>query len=584
MAPFGSILRHPVFCVVAAICMVPVTAGSSVCSSCTGNNVTCADGICLPRCVNVTSSGECLMCRDFMFHGVQCETLCPHTCLNARCQMNNSHVVCKEGCVAGKKGDNCGVDCPPSCTHCVGDECIGPCLNPRYFGPKCKTPCPEDCNSGCDKNTGKCKPCSVGYMGEHCTTVCPSGCKDGCHQETGACNSCMPWYGGDYCDVCQTGYRGKYCNINCPALCTACERHGNKCIGACLNIWNYGQYCNLSCPSNCRERCQKLTGECDGCVPGFRGTYCNVTCPVNCTECTRLADECVEPCTDSKSYGASCQHHCPVNCKDGCYRLTGDCINCNPGYRGRYCKLPCSNGACNPGDPRLTTKVVGGAVAVVVLLGLSIAGSVLMKRYRSHHSRVPAAACRAETTRRCNCGDYWTHKYWEINEQDVNSDQCLEEVARPTSRYPHTLARTTRAESRPEKPEHERRGSNKIEEQNANSISVPGTLNIETFQGSNTGAGLTMTASYCEARPTVIHDDDDDDGLYPIDEKVSFLNTEGDPILASAKSENGIDYCHMSLDTQRLIKKTDSVLFIEQNCDMSKVNVKYLTPKSKLKT
>lgn len=198
-------------------------------------------------------------------------------------------------------------------------------------------------------------------------------------------------------------------------------------------------------------------------------------------------------------------------------------------------------------------------------------------------SRVPAAACRAETTRRCNCGDYWTHKYWEINEQDVNSDQCLEEVARPT-RNPRTLARTTRAEVRPEEPEHEQRVSNKIAEQNANSISVPGTLNIETFQGSNTGTGLTMAASYCEARPTVIHDDDNDDGLCPFAEKVediSFLNTDGDPILASAKSENDIDYCHMSLDTQRLIKKTDSVLFIEQNCDMSKVNVKYLTPKSK---
>ncbi|XP_067677168.1 multiple epidermal growth factor-like domains protein 11 isoform X1 [Haliotis asinina] len=579
MEPFCPVWRHQVFFVVVVFCMVPSVIGSSTCPSCNSRNVTCAGGVCVPRCVNVTSSGECLMCRDFHFHGVQCEHICPDTCLNSRCQMDNSRVVCIEGCVTGKRGDNCGVDCPPSCTHCLGNECIGPCLNPGYFGPKCETTCPENCNTGCNKTTGVCNTCSGGYMGKSCTDVCPSGCRDGCDQNTGVCHSCKPWYSGDHCDKCQSGYRGKYCNINCPALCTACERHGNKCIGQCLNIWNYGEYCNHSCPPNCRELCGKLAGECDSCVPGYRGKFCNISCPVNCTECNDLADDCVEPCTDRRSYGKACKLDCPVNCVGGCYRLTGDCINCKPGYRGRYCKLRCEDGACSQGDhdPRLATKVVGGVLGVVVLLGVTAAVSVLMKRYRCCKSQVPVS-CRTDTTRRCNCGDYWTHRYWEINEQDVNSDQRVEQLPRPNDRSSCSAATGARTAGRTAESQREQHESSSIEEQNVNP--VLGTSNTETYHGSETGAGFDMPALFCEARPiSEYYDDDNDDGLFPFTD-FSVVNPGLDLRLASARSDTDIDYCQMSLDTQSLIKKTDSVLFIEKNCDLSNVNVKYLTPKS----
>ncbi|XP_046582378.1 uncharacterized protein LOC124289766 isoform X2 [Haliotis rubra] len=259
-----------------------------------------------------------------------------------------------------------------------------------------------------------------------------------------------------------------------------------------------------------------------------------------------------------------------------CNRLTGDCINCKPGYRGRYCKLRCEDGACNQGDPRLTTKIVSGVLVVVVLLGLAAAVSVLMKRYRCRSSQVPAS-CRTDTTRRCNCGDYWTHRYWEINEQDVNSDQRAEQASRPSARSSCSVATADTAAGRTAESEQEQHESNTIEDQNVNPD--PGTPNTETCHGSDTGAGLDMSASFCEARPTVKYHDDNDDGLFPFTES-SVLNNGDDSILASAKSETDIDYCQMSLDTKRLIEKTDSVLFIEKNCDLSKVSVKYLTPKS----
>ncbi|XP_071118511.1 cell death abnormality protein 1-like [Haliotis cracherodii] len=142
-------------------------SSSKPCTNCDRNNATCVDGVCLPRCV----SGECLQCRDPRFYGKQCEQDCPDTCLNSRCQLDNTRVVCTEGCVTGKKGDNCGVNCDAACTQCerYGNDCMGRCQDPRYYGPLCRTTCPSSCRGGCDKDTGECDKCDSGYNGRKTT-------------------------------------------------------------------------------------------------------------------------------------------------------------------------------------------------------------------------------------------------------------------------------------------------------------------------------------------------------------------------------------------------------------------------------
>ncbi|XP_071116947.1 uncharacterized protein [Haliotis cracherodii] len=305
---------------------IPCTSSASTpCSNCDGNNVTCVDGVCLPRCVNVTSSGECLQCLDSRFYGKQCEHDCPDTCLNSRCEMNNTRVACTEGCVAGKKGDNCGVNCLIACTQCerYSDGCTGPCQNPRYYGPHCGTPCSSNCTHGCNRITGECGSCEPGYSGDRCDITCPPNCRDGCNRITGVCGSCEPGYSGDRCD------------ITCPPNCRdGCDKDTGEC-GSCEPGYT-GDKCDVTCPPNCRDGCDKDTGECGSCEPGYTGDKCDVTCP--------------------------------PNCRDGCDKDTGECGSCEPGYIGDKCDVTCPPN-CSVGCDKVmgeTTGAKAGATCVVL--------------------------------------------------------------------------------------------------------------------------------------------------------------------------------------------------------------------------
>ncbi|XP_048255306.1 tyrosine-protein phosphatase 10D-like [Haliotis rufescens] len=246
---------------------------STPCSNCDGNNVTCVDGVCPPRCVNVSSSGECLQCQDSRFYGKQCEHDCPDNCLNSRCLMNNTRVVCTEGCVAGKKGDNCGVNCPSACTQCerYGDGCTGPCQNPRYYGQNCSSPCSSSCTDGCNRTTGECGSCEPGYTGDKCDVTCSTNCRDGCDKDTGQCDSCV------------SGYRVKNCHDTCPPNCIdGCDKDTGEC-GSCEPGYRV-KNCNDTCLPNCSDECDKGIGKCEGCKPRNNGKYCNISCLTTCGE------------------------------------------------------------------------------------------------------------------------------------------------------------------------------------------------------------------------------------------------------------------------------------------------------------
>ncbi|XP_071118512.1 uncharacterized protein [Haliotis cracherodii] len=191
------------------------------CSDCGGNDVGCFKGLCLPRCASGTSPGECDQCRDSRFYGTLCQNDCPDTCLNSRCRINNTRVVCTEGCVAGKKGDNCEVDCPKGCSNCS-----------RY-------------NSGC---FGQCKH---NFYGQDCHK-CPVNCNDGCDRQTGVCNGC------------RRGWRGNYCGVNCPR-CEDCD-NADGCTRVCSGAKYYGVNCQHRCPLQC-DGCNSSTEECKVCKP-----------------------------------------------------------------------------------------------------------------------------------------------------------------------------------------------------------------------------------------------------------------------------------------------------------------------------
>ncbi|XP_061185045.1 uncharacterized protein LOC133193085 [Saccostrea echinata] len=96
----------------------------------------------------------------------------------------------------------------------------------------------------------------------------------------------------------------------------------------CSNPGFYGKSCDKKCPNNCQEqRCDIITGDCLGCIPGHQGPRCDTLCNKN-------------------SYGMECSLSCG-NCSDGetCHHVNGTCMNgCNKGAKGDKCKNECQLG------------------------------------------------------------------------------------------------------------------------------------------------------------------------------------------------------------------------------------------------
>ncbi|XP_067677171.1 scavenger receptor class F member 1-like [Haliotis asinina] len=459
---------------------------STPCTNCDGNNVTCVDDVCLHRCVNVTSSEECLQCLDSRFYGKQCQHDCPDTCLNSRCQMNNTRVVCTEGCVTGKKGDNCGLNCPTVCSHCerYGDGCTGPCKNPQYYGPHCRAPCPSNCTGGCNRVTGECDSCDPGYTGDKCDVTCPPNCRGGCDKNTGECGSCEPGYMGDKCDA--------TCLTNCRGGC-------NRVTGECDSSepGYTGDKGDVSCPSNCRGECEEDTGECDSCEPGYTGDYCNDTCPSNCI--------------------------------DGCDKDTRECRH--------------------SGGQNYPFKITTGILAMVILLGVAILifrqFPKCLGRHCSSTSFPPEDGTQPENA--VSSGnhldsDYWTYKYWEIHDRDTNSSSSCSNIgSSPTEAM------------KLQNKHHDIRTPLSVEKQT--NFRVHSRALVRPF--SEPPADTTSSLSL-----------------------LSTISRHVKGHTSRSKSVN--DVCDLTMSTQvhELIKKTDSIIFIEQHRDLSNVAASYLCPRA----
>nr|XP_022307433.1 multiple epidermal growth factor-like domains protein 10 [Crassostrea virginica] len=134
-------------------------------------------------------------------------------------------------------------------------------------------------------------------------------------------------------------------------------------VYGCPTLGVFGESCSLPCPQNCQEgRCHIITGECLGCLPGYKGPQCTEPCSNNmyglecgqtCGNCSNgeqchhvngsclngcdvgvFGDRCLQECLDG-SYGYNCREKCSVNCgvPERCDRKSGVCENgCQTGW------------------------------------------------------------------------------------------------------------------------------------------------------------------------------------------------------------------------------------------------------------
>ncbi|XP_056002235.1 multiple epidermal growth factor-like domains protein 10 isoform X1 [Ostrea edulis] len=151
-------------------------------------------------------------------------------------------------------------------------------------------------------------------------------------------------------------------------------------VNGCPDPRYYGVNCNQPCPDGCQEkRCDVITSQCLGCIPGYQGPRCSQVCAVqtyglecslscgNCSDgetchhatgmCPRgcnkgvEGDKCQTPCQPGY-YGKNCGQRCSENCKvtNHCNRFTGDCDRgCKPGWKIPTCQEECDGGMYGAG-------------------------------------------------------------------------------------------------------------------------------------------------------------------------------------------------------------------------------------------
>ncbi|XP_056003708.1 multiple epidermal growth factor-like domains protein 6 [Ostrea edulis] len=277
--------------------------------------------------------------------GTRCKK-CPSTCSRKGCESNGQCVSCEKGYF--------GAECRHTCGNCISDTCDrddGACpggCRVGYHGRDCRKRCATGCrDSSCKQEDGACiNSCNAGYFGEECVDKCGHCLGGGCNRSTGTCPRCDVGWDGPMCLNCQQGwYKNQSISncVECPQRCLGNVCNENGVCDGCQRGF-YGRKCDSQC-NTCRVFCNQQDGACtEGCIEGMFGKYCRNYCSERCfgRVCDQENGLCNQGCLKGY-YGEACNHTCG-RCADGeCDRNNGKCRGCMLGWKGEKCDA-CDHG------------------------------------------------------------------------------------------------------------------------------------------------------------------------------------------------------------------------------------------------
>eukprot|EP01062_Namystynia_karyoxenos_P064337 TRINITY_DN5727_c0_g1_i4.p1 TRINITY_DN5727_c0_g1~~TRINITY_DN5727_c0_g1_i4.p1 ORF type:complete len:3119 (+),score=519.31 TRINITY_DN5727_c0_g1_i4:111-9467(+) len=313
---------------------------------------------CGPGCATVGSA--CGYCSKPTLWGPSCDRECPAGCA--------AHGRCADGkygdgqcsCVSGWGGVACDKQCPVSggaacggVSHGACDSATGRCrCAAGWGGPACTNTCPRPGGESCS-GKGRCLGdppeclCDTGWGGSACASPC--NCLHGTCLENGGCE-CLPAWTGALCDSCVSGLSGPDCADICQPPNGTTASQGTDCVCADKRS---GPGCSSVCPTDnssveCGGRGQCIWGTglpqstCN-CQPGWFGRACTVPCdPLECS-----AQHGLLRAQCSKATGA-----CECQYNQSGYYAGAQCDGCDPHHWGPACErtCDCANGDCNAID------------------------------------------------------------------------------------------------------------------------------------------------------------------------------------------------------------------------------------------
>ncbi|KAL3879813.1 hypothetical protein ACJMK2_032095 [Sinanodonta woodiana] len=309
-------------------------------------------------------------------------------------------------------------------------QVFGDCDEGRYSN--CTQYCDYCLGESCDKLTGYCQECQLGYFGNTCNESCYYCYQGDCSHDAGKCRSCHPGKQGNYCEYdCMDFYFGINCSLRCGNCMNGdvCHKVTGNCPRGCQDGWQeekcvrecddlfYGN-CYTSCGKCAAGRpCNKSSGLCDNgaCMDGWQTIKCDIPCDDhyygNCsTECGRCrhhtvcdkvngsctsglcsegwhGDKCDTVC-DSTHYGQNCVFPCGKCLNITCDSITGNCsgnASCYPGWQGPKCDIY-TFGIQRPESGAEVGIVAAavGTVGTVVGVTVAIVIFIIIQRRRKH--------------------------------------------------------------------------------------------------------------------------------------------------------------------------------------------------------
>ena len=356
-----------------------------------GINVTCSShGACV-----VPGVCECVA----PWVGRACDVLCPADAAFVPC---SGHGQCGPGATRIDGVCTCAAD--PLSGFWAGPSCGG-CAE-GWVGPACAAMCPglEAAGGGCAGH-GQCVwngsaahcECDALHVGPDCAQACPLGaplqvcsargqCVAGTRGARCACTRDLVagHWAGPACDMCAADYAGADCRTQCPrdsagAVCasrgnctrwgacvclpgtcgTACEQTGDSCVATCPPGL-YGPQCEGLCACGVHGTCQDGPYGSGACVcdAGWVGVRCEAACEGGASgspcsghgQCDPVNGTCLcAPGYRTLPGTPACAVPCPglpgIPCRsNGFCNATAHC-ECDPGYGGVDCGLPCPRDA-----------------------------------------------------------------------------------------------------------------------------------------------------------------------------------------------------------------------------------------------